>query len=272
MAMADRHPVNASSAALVRGIARAGDLDCYLAALLAPRSARADLITLTAFLGEIARIPDLVNEPMMGEIRLQWWRDLLEREHAEASTGSPVADALLDVIARRDLPLAWFHAFLDAHACGLTPDGLALDEGLDSYLDAADGTAFRLAARILVGEADAGTEMLQAAGRAWGRVRLLRGLPKALAKGRRPLPIAAADWGAASGPLLEGGKVWLQEARSALAGAPAGVLPAVLPLALVEPYLKVLQGLGPEIARVKADISPLTRVLRLWLASTRRRI
>jgi len=271
-AMVEPNGGEASSEAVLRDTARAGDLDRYLAALLAPRSARADLIVVTAFLGEIARIPELVNEPMMGEIRLQWWRDVLESGRAEASTGSPVADALLDTIARQRLPLEWFHALLEARSRELTPDVLSPDEDLDCYLDAVDGTAFRLAARILAGEGDAGAEMLQAAGRAWGRIRLLRALPAALAKGRSPLPLAAADWDAATGPVLEGVKAWLQEARGRLPEAPEAVLPAVLPLALVEPYLTALEGLGPDIARVKADISPLTRVWRLWWASTRRRI
>jgi phytoene synthase len=272
-AMVEGNGSDASSEAVVRDTARADDRDRYLAALLAPRSARADLITLTAFLGEIARIPELVNEPMMGEIRLQWWRDILESGRSEASSGSPVADALLDTIARQRLPLEWFHALLEARSRELTPNAFSPEEeDLDSYLDATDGTAFRLAARILAGEGEAGSETLRAAGRAWGRIRLLRGLPAALAKGRSPLSLAAADWDAATGPVLEGARAWLQEARSRLPEAPEAVLPAVLPLALVEPYLKALQRLGPDIARVKADISPLTRVWRLWWASTRRRI
>jgi 15-cis-phytoene synthase len=262
----------ASREVVLRDSARAGDLDRYLAAMLAPRPARADLIALTAFLGEIARIPEVVSEPMMGEIRLQWWRDVLEADRSEGSTGSPVADALLQTIARHRLPLQWFHALLEARSRELTPDYLAPAEDLESYLDAVEGTAFRLAAHILAGEEGAGAEVLQAAGRASGRIRLLRGLPAAMAKGRSPLPgISAADWDGPD-PVLDAAQEWLQEARDRLPEAPEGVLGAVLPLALVEPYLKALQGLGSDITRVKADISPLTRVLRLWWASKRRRI
>ena len=57
--------------AAVREAARSLEPDRYLSALLAPLAAREDLITLAAFLGEAARVPAIVSEPMIGEIRLQ---------------------------------------------------------------------------------------------------------------------------------------------------------------------------------------------------------
>lgn len=55
----------------VRDTARTYAPDRYLAALLAPKSYRDDLIILAAFLGEMERIPKIVREPALGEIRLQ---------------------------------------------------------------------------------------------------------------------------------------------------------------------------------------------------------
>ncbi len=263
-----------SSEVVVRDAARAGDLDRYLAALLAPRCVRGDLIALTAFVGEIARIPELVHEPMMGEIRLQWWREVLEDNRTEASTGSPIADALLQTIARHALPLDEFLAIIEARSRELSPDALLTEESLRVYLDDADGTAFRLAARILGTGEDEDTDALSsAAGQAYGRVRLLRAVPSSLAKGRSVLPVrGAAEWSAVAHPVLDAAKTWLEEARRRVRNAPAAVLPAFLPVALVEPYLAALQRLGPDIARERADIPPLTRVWRLWWASARRRI
>ena len=82
----------ASEREAVRAAARELDYDRYLAALLAPRRARDDLMALAAFHGEIARIPLTVREPAIGDIRLQWWRDAL-RTPAGTATGNPVADA-----------------------------------------------------------------------------------------------------------------------------------------------------------------------------------
>jgi 15-cis-phytoene synthase len=262
-----------SSEIVVRDAARAGDLDRYLAALLAPRRVRGDLIALTAFLGEIARIPEAVSEPMMGEIRLQWWRDALET--GSTRTGSPIADALLQTIARHQLPLAPFQAMLEAHAHALMPDALATEEDLVAHLEATDGVAFMLAAHILgAGQSAAAAKLASAAGQAYGRIRLLRALPSSLARGHSLPPLAEGDgdWGAAARPVLDAANAWLEETRNRLPAAPRAALPAILPAALVGPYLRALQRLGPDIAREKADISPLTRVWRLWWGSVRRRI
>ena len=78
----------------VRQIARTGDPDRTLAALFAPRDARTDLLTLCAFNVELARIAEQVSEPELGAIRLQWWRDAVERADGGEVTGHPVADAL----------------------------------------------------------------------------------------------------------------------------------------------------------------------------------
>ena len=66
-------------------IVRQYDKDRYLSALLAPGQYRPGLMALYAFNSEIARIRELVSEPLPGEVRLQWWRDLLEgTEHGVA--------------------------------------------------------------------------------------------------------------------------------------------------------------------------------------------
>jgi phytoene synthase len=67
-------------------------------------------------------------------------------------------------------------------------------------------------------------------------------------------------------------KRWLKEARRRARAAPRAALPAILPLALVEPYLAALERLGPNLVRQTADISPLTRVWQLWRASVLGRI
>ncbi|PCI39119.1 MAG: hypothetical protein COB46_09620 [Rhodospirillaceae bacterium] len=69
----------------------------YLCALTAPRAKRDGMLALLAFDQEIARIPTLVSEPMLGQIRLQWWIDVLPGVTGGRPPGHPVAQALADL-------------------------------------------------------------------------------------------------------------------------------------------------------------------------------
>jgi phytoene synthase len=75
---------------------RQHDPDGFLTALLAPPALREDFFTLLAFQHEIATIRAKVTEPLLGRIRLQWWREALE---AVAAGGKPPSHEVL-------LPLA----------------------------------------------------------------------------------------------------------------------------------------------------------------------
>ena len=81
-------------------LVREADHDRYLATLFAPAEHRDALYALYAFNVEIARVRDLVRQPMPGEIRLQWWREALEGERDSEAAAHPVAAALREVLAR----------------------------------------------------------------------------------------------------------------------------------------------------------------------------
>ena len=59
-------------------IVRKGDPDRFLATMAARPEARDILFPLYAFNVEVARAPWVSQEAMIGEMRLQWWRDVLE--------------------------------------------------------------------------------------------------------------------------------------------------------------------------------------------------
>lgn len=258
---------------LVRQAARSSEPDRYLSALLAPNAARADLIALAAFAGEVARISRLVNEPMMGEMRLQWWRDVLEAGANEGAAQSPVAEAICRTAARHDLSGEAFLDLLEAHGQELWPGFPPTGSELERYLDRSEGSLLRLTARVLKVPASRATgDLISAAAQAYGRVRLLLLLPGLIAKGHAVLPPGAGDWGDVTAGITGDARDWLAKTRAQLANAPRALLPALLPVALVEPYLKVFEGVGPGAARQPADISPLTRVWKLWLANMRGRV
>lgn len=253
----------------VGAAARELDYDRYLAALLAPRAAREGLLALAAFHGEIARIPRTVREPGVGDIRLQWWRDAL-RTPADTATGNPVADAMRAAARTHGLSTDMLIAIVDAYEHELEAGGLATAAGMDAHAAATQGATMRLAAQILGNRPTTADPLLHAAGQAWGRVQLLRALPELVSRGRNPF--GDADIAALLPPLLRQAASELTRARQLATVAPATMRAAILPLALVEPYLAALQGLGPHVAVERADIPALTRAWRLLKASALGRV
>ena len=53
----------------------------------------------SAFNVEIARVRNLAREPMPGEIRLQWWREMLSGERDGEANAHPVAAALRETLS-----------------------------------------------------------------------------------------------------------------------------------------------------------------------------
>jgi phytoene synthase len=269
----------ASMTEAVRQTARTYAPDFYLSALLAPRARQADLVTLAAYYGDIARIALSVSEGMLGEIRLQWWREALETMRTGLKTGNPVADALIELADRRALPKDLVLRPLAGRADELDDDPLPDDGGLESYFDSTEGAAFDLAARVLGVPAE--SPVLRMAGRAYGRARLALRLPLLLAKGRLQLPLSRFDGrdprhateldarslvGTVTRQLAKEAREMLGEVRPLVHREARDLRTAVLPLALVGPYFAALEGKDHDPLRQVADLSPVARMGRLWLA------
>ena len=272
---------------VIRTAAKAGEPDRYLAALLASRAARDDLVTLAAFLAEMAKIAEQVSDPMLGEIRIQWWRDALLSSQEGTLSGNPIADAFADVMRRRVLSPSALSDFLDAHTHALYPSSPPSVEALFLELDFTGTAAFHFAGQILGATADPGfTGMAHNAGIAYGLARRALRMPFSLARGREILPAqwqlnsaAVTDASAAPDSVSLGIKRLVHEARARLElikenwprSTPALKL-ALLPVALVEPYLKALERPGYDAAHEIGDVSPLKRVWRLGNAHVRGRL
>jgi phytoene synthase len=126
---------------------------------------RADVIALYAYDHELARAPRVASNPLLGEIRLTWWREMLD----EAYEGRPVrqhpaAQALAAAIGRHDLPRAPLEAMIDARYRELDATPMSEVDALDWGRDTG-GRAAEIAVRILDAAADAA--LGQAPGAAW---------------------------------------------------------------------------------------------------------
>src|SRR3546814_8066529 len=80
------------------------DPDRYLASLFAPEAQREDLFALYAFNYEVAKTAEVVSEPMIGQIRLQWWRESLAGIYEGRARQHEVVQPLAHAVAARALP------------------------------------------------------------------------------------------------------------------------------------------------------------------------
>jgi len=268
---------------------RAHDPNRFLTALFTPRHARADLMALYAFNTELARIPELVSEPELGEFRLQWWRDTLGNMANGVSSGAPVADALGVALRKHDLSDAMLLGMIDARSADLDGGGFADLQALKAYLYKSQGAVFALGAHVLGGSGGDTARAANAAGLAYGLAELLRNLPRDAAAGRvmaplsllkehglKPEQLLAGEGGDAVLHLVaelarEAGEA-LDAARGEVAHCDRSVRCVFAPLKLVEPILAAVQAPGHNPLRDIAEINPLLRYIRLWRAARSGRV
>src|SRR4051794_3292902 len=94
-----------ASAEFCAALVRSHDFPRYASTLFVPVSQRRALLALYAFNAEISRVRDQVSQPLPGEIRLQWWTDMLAGVGHGGVEGNPVAAELRLAIETWHLPL-----------------------------------------------------------------------------------------------------------------------------------------------------------------------
>lgn len=162
-----------------------GDPDRFAAAMAGPVAAREVLFPLYAFNVEVTRAAWVASEPMIGEMRLQWWRDVLD----EIATGKPVRRhevatplaEVLDAEAAQALDL-----LVQARRWDLYSDAFEDAAHFEEYISRTGGVLMWVGARALGAEARTETEV-KALGRAAALARFLAAVPELEARGRIPL-------------------------------------------------------------------------------------
>ena len=146
------------------------------------------MIALYAYDHELARAPKVASNPLLGEIRLTWWREVLDEAFDGKPTRQhPTAQALAGVIARRGLARGPLEAMIDARYRELDATPMTELEALDWARDCG-GQAAAVAAEIL--DPDAQVEFALAAGSAWALSYRVRETPSLEAAFRQTLGAA----------------------------------------------------------------------------------
>ena len=260
-------------------LVRSADRDRYLATLFAPERYRAPLFALYAFNAEIARVRERAREPMPGEIRLQWWRDVLAGERGGEADANPVAAALLATVAQFNLPPQPLAGLLEARAFDLYDDPMGSIGELEGYAAQTSSAVMELAARILYGGNDPGTgKLTHHAGIAYGIAGLLGAFAGHASRRQLYLPLdllhrhgvraedifagkATPELRAALADLRAHAHSHMADSRTQMETMPSAVAPALLPAALTGPVLDRMErrSYDPFVA------DPLPQWRRQWI-------
>ena len=256
------------------------DRDRYLSCLFAPEAPREQLFALYAFNHEVAKTAEVVSEPMLGHIRLQWWREALDGIYAGKPRPHEVVQPLAQAIQAHDLPRALLEAVIDAREVDLDEAPPADMAALAVYAEGSSTALLRLALAILGVEDGASHAAAAQLGPAWAYLGQLRALPLHAQQKRSYLP---ADLCAAAGldlqevfelrsspelsrvctALLDQAETHLAAARRPAAEIPRAALPALLIARLADLYLKRLRKAGGNPFAPQVQAPAPGRVWRL---------
>jgi len=248
---------------------RQGDRDRFLCAQFAPFSARDDLLVLYAFNLELANIVYLVREPMLAEMRLQWWRDVLSG--GGTPTGNPLAAAVFGIGAKHKLPMNDILALIDARqkeTRSWQPQTLA---ELEKHGRETAGRLSVLAAKILNVDDPERISVAEKVGTVWALVGYLRSYPFHKSMGRSYMPRDLCDVEQnipqVMSRVAELAQERIVDIDKALANDPGKNKAVLLQLTLGKRYLARMINGGFGIDRAQVDRAGARDLLMLLKAS-----
>ena len=257
---------------------RDADKDRFLATLFAPAAYRPPLFALYAFNIEIARVTEIVSGPMPGEIRLQWWREVLSGDREGEGAANPVAAALMAAVKQYAIAPERLSAIVDVHTFDLYDDPLQTLDDLDNYAVMTQSALIDIAADILGADRSETMMLIRSAGIAYTIAGIIGGLARHAVRGQLYIPLEVLErhgvtreeilarqvsepLKAALAELRRHARRQLAAAQADMAFAPPAILPALLPVALVRPVLRPMERRGYE----PFDVQPLSQLTRQWL-------
>ena len=271
------------AASFCADLVRSHDFVRYASTLFVPPAERRAMLALYAFNVEIIRIRDQVSQPLPGEIRMQWWRDLLAAVAPGGEEGTPVAAELLLALRIYGLPAEPLVRLIDEHEFDLYNDPMPTLAALEGYVQETTTALFALAARLLSPPSAEIDHLARHAGFALGFVQVVASLPRDAARRQLFVPLQLLQ-SHGSGPeevfagrqtpnaraaidrLLGEARRHLRTAEGLLAEVPPQVRPVFLPLALVRRDLARLSRADndPFVPRIRSRFAVLWT---LWRAA-----
>ena len=220
---------------------------------LAPLEKRESLLALLAFNHEISIIPELASEPLLGEMRLQWWSDTIVAIYEGIKPDHPVAFGLACAIERYELSKNLFVQYMEMRSFDLLKTPPATLTELENYARETSGALHELMAEVLHVNPNLNIRAAaRNAGTAWALSGLLLAIPFHASQGRSYLPADLREDGGVVA-VAELAKRYIHEARSAHLQVPNALMPVMLPITLADYVLRKLArcGFDPHDGRVQ---------------------
>lgn len=271
-------------------LVRTRDRDRFLTTLFAPAEARDLLLALYAFNSEIARAREMVREPVLGQMRLQWWRDSIAAIYQGGLVRRhEVVEPLAAAIRARGLGRAHFDRLIDAREADFWAEPPAGLGALEAYAEATGAPLVLLALEIFGVRGACAEEMGRALGTAYALAGLLRAVPFHAGARRLYLPAdmlaargldpertifarkGAPALGEIASEIAARARAHLDAVRARRGELPRRALPALLPAVVASRALAHLARAGydpfaPSLRRQDGGL-----VLALALAAARGR-
>ncbi|MBR0872608.1 squalene/phytoene synthase family protein [Bradyrhizobium tropiciagri] len=176
-------------ATICADLVRTHDFVRYAPTLFVPGEARRALLSICAFNVEVSRVHELVSQPLPGEMRLQWWTDMLAGTEHGSIEGNPVAAELLHTIREHRLPVSQLSRLVEEHQFDLYNDPMPTLAALEDYLDATASALFVLAARVMARPSEAIDHLARHAGLAQGMAQVIASLGRDASRQQLFLPL-----------------------------------------------------------------------------------
>jgi len=242
-----------------------------------PPAQRRALLAVYAFNVEISRVRLQVSQALPGEMRLQWWTDVLAGAGHGGVEGNPVAAELLLAIRNGRLPVERLSRLIEEHQFDLYNDPMPTMAALEGYIDDTSSVLLSLAARIAGWHSEAIEHLARHAGLAQGMAQVLASLPLDTSRRQLFVPLQlleshgsgmeevfagkqTANLRTALDQLAGEAREHLETALALLSSVPPEVRPLFLPLALVRRDLELM-------SRADSDpfmAQPASRLRILW--------
>jgi 15-cis-phytoene synthase len=240
-------------------LVRNHDFVRYASTLFVPVEQRRPLLALYAFNAEVNRIREQVSQPLPGEVRLQWWTDMLLGAGHGGVEGNPVASELLRAIQTFRLPVERLTRLVEEHQFDVYNDPMPTLSALEGYVNDTSSGLFALAARI-AGPSSAETDHLaRHAGLAFGFVQAINAMPRDAVRRQLFVPLQLLEkHGSGMEQVLSGKQT--PQARAAideLVAAARRHLEAALALLAEAPA--ELRSIFLPLAIARADLTRLSR-------------